>query len=110
MSSLRPSKTKRSGAAGRISLRLYVAGRLPGSLEAEARLRALCAEHGANQPTIEIVDMLQEPERALHDGIVVTPTLLRLSPEPALRILGALSDLERVRSALGFGAPTKTQS
>jgi len=107
MKSPRPSRTKRSGGTGRLSLRLYVAGQLPGSVDAEAILRTLCAGSESTPPKLEVVDLLQEPDRALADGIMVTPTLVRLSPKPEVRILGFLSDLARVRSALGLSAQSK---
>lgn len=104
---LKDSGPKRSGATGGLSLRLYVAGHSPNSVAATANLRTLCAELHASSPLIEIVDVLQEPERALKDGIMVTPMLVRLSPEPTVQILGALSDLGRVRLALGIEPQAK---
>lgn len=101
------SKAKRSARADRLSLRLYVAGQLPGSVDAQAILRALCAADDSNPPELEIVDLLQEPDRALTDGIMVTPTLVRVAPKPEVRILGLLSDSARIRSALGLGPQAK---
>lgn len=102
MKTPRPSPKPRPRRAGRLSLRLYVAGQLPGSVNAERDLRTLFSGPGTAAPKLEIVDLLQEPERALTDGIMVTPTLVRLSPKPEVRILGALADLSRVRSVLGL--------
>jgi circadian clock protein KaiB len=76
-------------------------------VEAEATLRTLWVGPKATPPKLEVVDLLQEPDRALADGIMVTPTLVRLSPGPEVRILGFLSDLTRVRSALGLSAQSK---
>jgi circadian clock protein KaiB len=104
MASSNQSKQKQSGDGGGLSLRLYVAGHSPNSVAATANLETLCAERHARSPRVEIVDVLQEPERALQDGIMVTPMLVRLSPKPTVQILGALSDLGRVRSALGIEA------
>ena len=81
---------------GGLALRLYVAGSAPNSVRAIANLRALCEEHFAAATTVEIVDLLQEPERALADGILVTPTLLKLSPPPTRRVVGNLSDASKV--------------
>jgi len=89
-------------APARLALRLYVAGDLPHSAEAIANLRQLCAPD-APGVELEIVDVLASPARALADGIVATPTLIRLSPLPAVRILGTLADTARVRAALGLG-------
>lgn len=107
MDSSNQTKQTRSGGAARLSLRLYVAGHSPNSVAAMDNLRTLCAAQDAHPPTFEIVDVLSEPERALQDGIMVTPMLVRLSPEPMVQILGALSDLGRVRSALGIEAQAK---
>ena len=104
MDSSNQPKQKRPGAPGGLSLRLYVAGHSPNSVAAAANLRTLCAAEDVNPPKFDIVDVLQEPERALKDGIMVTPMLVRLSPEPTVQILGALSDLGRVRAALGIRA------
>ena len=65
-------------------------------------LRTLATEENGNAPILEVVDLLLEPDRALADGIIVTPTLVRLAPKPELRILGFLSDPARVRAALGL--------
>ena len=82
-------------------LRLYIAGNAPNSLRAVANAKKLCAEHFASKFELEIVDMLEHPQRALADGIIVTPMLLKLSPPPILRVIGNLSDTTQVLSALG---------
>ena len=81
-------------------LRLYVAGNAPNSLRAIANARSICAEHFAASHQLEIVDLLQFPSRALEDGIIVTPTLLKLLPLPTLRVIGDLSDTRQVFLAL----------
>ena len=68
---------------------------------AVANLKAICAEHFTSPVHLEVVDLLEHPERALADGIVVTPTLLRLSPLPLQRVVGSLSDMQQVLVALG---------
>jgi circadian clock protein KaiB len=88
-------------AAPRLRLRLYVAGTAPNSVRAIANARAICDEHFASGHEIEIVDLLEHPKRALADGIIVTPTLLKLMPLPARRIVGSLSDTGQVLLALG---------
>jgi circadian clock protein KaiB len=80
----------------RLVLRLYVAGSAPNSIRAIANATAICDEHFAARHTLEIVDLLNEPERAVADGIIVTPTLLKVSPPPAQRLIGTLSDTEQV--------------
>ena len=87
-----------------LSLRLYVAGTQPRAELAKANLRCICDSLGANAPKVEIVDVLLEPDRCLNDAVIATPTLVRLSPKPLLRIIGTLTDLARVRSALGVDA------
>lgn len=90
---------------GRVSFRLYVVGGRPNSDCARANLRTICAEFGDPAPRVEIVDVVRDAERAMRDGIVATPTLIRISPKPVLTFLGSLADLEQVRAALGIGAP-----
>ena len=86
---------------GWLLLRLYIAGNAPNSLRAVANAQLICAEHFASKYELEIVDMLEHPERALADGIIVTPTLLKLSPPPILRVIGNLSDTKQVLTVLG---------
>jgi circadian clock protein KaiB len=85
----------------RLRLRLYVAGNAPNSARAVANVRAICDEHFAAGHDLEIVDLLVRPLEALTDGIIVTPTLLKLTPLPALRLVGTLSDTSQVLAALG---------
>ena len=87
-------KVKRSNAD--IVLRLYVAGSAPNSLSAMANAKGICDTHFPARHKLEIVDMLQDPMRALADGIIVTPTLLRLLPLPVRRVIGNLSDTAQV--------------
>jgi circadian clock protein KaiB len=79
-----------------LQLRLYVAGQAPNSLRAIANIKAICAEHYPSMHGLEIVDLLEHPHRGLADGIIVTPTLLRLGPRRALRIIGNLAATEQV--------------
>jgi circadian clock protein KaiB len=81
-------------------LRLYVAGNAPNSLRAIANARAICDEHFAAQHELEIVDVLEHPRRGLADGIIVTPTLVKLMPLPIHRVVGNLSDTSQVLLAL----------
>jgi len=81
---------------------LYVADDSQNSLEASANLLAICNEHLAGRYTIEIVDVLSEPERAEQADVVMTPTLIRLSPTPARRMVGNLSQTEAVLQAMGI--------
>lgn len=83
-----------------LKLRLYVAGNAPNSVRAVGNARALCAEHFAGCHELEIVDVLNHPTRALADGVIVTPTLLKLAPPPAQRAIGNLSDLDGLLALL----------
>ena len=77
-------------------LRLYVAGQTPRSLTAFANLRQLCEEHLQGKYEIEVVDLLENPQLAQGDQILAVPTLVRKLPLPVRRIIGDLSNAERV--------------
>jgi circadian clock protein KaiB len=77
-------------------LRLYVAGQTPKSLEAFANLKRLCEEHLSGRYSIEVIDLLETPQLAKDDQILAIPTLVRRLPEPVCKIIGDLSDTERV--------------
>jgi len=77
-------------------LRLYVAGQTAKSLQAFANLKRICEEHLEGEYRIEIVDLLQNPQLAKGDQIFALPTLVRKLPEPVRKIIGDLSDTERV--------------
>jgi circadian clock protein KaiB len=80
---------------GKWNLRLYVAGQSPRSLRAFANLKKLCEEHLAGKYTIEIIDLLKNPQLAAGDQIVAIPTLVRQLPVPIKAIIGDLSNVER---------------
>ena len=82
-------------------LRLYVSGQAAISLRAARNLKQIDRDHFGGRCQIEIVDVFGAPRRALADGILVIPTLLKLSPEPVVRIIGDLSATERVILSLG---------
>jgi circadian clock protein KaiB len=87
---------------GKLLLRLYVAGKAPNSVEAVTNLKAICKEWLADDAyELEVIDVLEKPSRALEDGVLVTPTLVKEGPEP-VSIVGTLSDREKVRRALGL--------
>jgi circadian clock protein KaiB len=81
---------------GYYNLRLYVAGQTPKSLSAISNLKKLCEEHLAGSYTIEVIDLLVSPQLAAGDQILAVPTLVRRLPPPIKRIIGNLSDTERV--------------
>jgi circadian clock protein KaiB len=82
--------------------RLYVADHTMNSSQAAANLQALCKAHLSGRHEIEIVDVFKEPQRAILEGVRMTPTLLRLAPLPIRRIVGTLVDTQRVLEALGL--------
>ena len=88
------AKRADAGVAG--LLRLYIAGQSPRSLDAFANLRVICDQHLPGQYEIEIVDLVEHPELAAADEVLALPTLVRLRPAPSRRIIGNLSDTERV--------------
>ena len=77
-------------------LRLYVAGRTPKSTLALTNLKQICEQHLAGRYEIEIVDLLENPQLAAGDQILALPTLVRRLPEPIKKIIGDLSNTERV--------------
>lgn len=82
--------------------RLYLAGGAPNSVRALASLYALCRKHFPDSHRIEVIDVLKEPMRALADAILVTPTLVKISPAPEQQIIGNLSEEDEVLRALGL--------
>jgi len=81
-------------------MRLYVAGQTPKSLAAFSNLKQLCDQYLTGHYEIEVVDLLKQPQLAQNDQIVALPTLVRKLPEPIKRVIGDLSNLERVMIGL----------
>lgn len=81
---------------GSYNLRLYVAGKTPKSVAALSNLQKICEEHLAGRYRIEVVDLFENPQLAAGDQILAVPTLVRRLPPPLKRIIGNLSDSERV--------------
>jgi circadian clock protein KaiB len=77
-------------------LRLYVAGQTPRSVTAFANLKRICEEYLAGRYRIEVIDLLEHPQLARGDQILAVPTLVRQLPEPVKKIIGDLSNTERV--------------
>lgn len=88
--------TPRAKASGQWRLRLYVAGKTPKSVVAFQNLKNLCEEHLAGIYSIEVIDLLKSPQLASDDQILAVPTLVRKLPAPLRKIIGDLSDRERV--------------
>jgi circadian clock protein KaiB len=99
-------KTDTNSTDKAYELRLYVAGQTPKSLAAFANLKKICEEHLAGQYHIEIVDLLKDPQLASGDQILAIPTLIRKLPEPIIKIIGDLSNTERVLVGLDIREKT----
>jgi len=81
---------------------LYIAGGAPHAARASDNLASLLEEYLPGRYQVEKVDVLEEPYRALHDGIIVTPTLVKLQPLPVCRVIGDLADRNKVLLVLGL--------
>src|SRR5687767_3343861 len=95
-------RTKSRSPAKNWELRLYVAGQTPKSLTAFANLKKICEEHLAGEYHIEVIDLLKEPQLASGDQILAIPTLVRKLPAPIRKIIGDLSNTERVLVGLNL--------
>jgi circadian clock protein KaiB len=89
-------------SSGAYQFTLYVAGDAQNSARAIANLSALCNSRLAGRYEVELVDVFKDPERALDDGIFLTPTLVRTAPGPTLRIVGTLAETQTLLEALGL--------
>jgi circadian clock protein KaiB len=78
------------------NLRLYVAGQSPKAVRAFANLKKICDEHLAGRYSIEVIDLIENPKLGRGDQILAVPTLVRRLPEPIKKIIGDLSNTERV--------------
>ncbi len=90
------SRSPRRPPAKEWELRLYIAGKTPRAVKAFENLKRICEEHLAGRYQIEIIDLLENPTLAKGDQIVAVPTLVRHLPEPVRKIIGDLSNTERV--------------
>lgn len=85
-----------------IVFRLYIASGAPNSMRAQTTLRRLCENHLRGHYRIEIVDVLEEPRRALNDNVLVTPALVKVAPLPSWQMTGDLSASSKILLALGI--------
>ena len=94
-------------------LRLYVAGQTPRCVEAVAHLTRICEEHLQGRYSIEVIDLLENPTLAVGDQIIAIPTVVRRLPAPMKKIIGDLSNVERVLVGLNLtpspSAPPNTK-
>jgi circadian clock protein KaiB len=84
--------------------RLFIAADTLNSVQAASNLNALCKAHLAGRHEIEVIDVFKDSKRALAEGIRMTPTLVKLAPGPERRIIGSLTDTDRVMQTLGLNA------
>ncbi len=91
-----PGRKRIKGQAQEWDLRLYVAGQSPKAITAFGNLQKICEDHLAGKYRIEVVDLLKNPQLARGDQIVAVPTLVRKLPVPVRKIIGDLSNTERV--------------
>lgn len=91
-----PEETEQDLPEGHYRLRLYVAGQSPKSLAAIANLNRLCSVHLPGCHSIEVVDLVKNPELAAADQVLAVPTLVRRLPPPIKRIIGTLADVDKV--------------
>lgn len=97
-----PASASGHSPNGAYVFRLYIAAGAPNSVRALANLYAICRRHFPESHRIEVIDVLKEPLRALAEAILVTPTLVKVSPAPEQQIIGNLSEEEEVLRALGL--------
>ena len=89
---------------GQFVLRLYVTGTTPRSTRAVANLRQVCEEHLADRYDLEVVDIYQQPELASREQLIAAPTLIKRLPLPLRRLVGDLSNRQRVLAGLDLSA------
>lgn len=102
---LKPSGKNGAPKTAKMMLRLYVAGQTPKSLVAISNLKKICAQHADAEYEIEVIDLLKKPQLAHGDQILAIPTLVRSLPQPMRKIIGDLSDTEKVLVGLNLRPP-----
>ncbi|MGE5575170.1 MAG: circadian clock protein KaiB [Ignavibacteria bacterium] len=101
-------KEKKTPISETWQLRLYVAGQTPNSVRAFANLKKICEEHLKGKYEIEVIDLCKNPQLAAGDQILAIPTLVRKLPEPIKKIIGDLSNTERVLVGLDIRSKPQT--
>lgn len=91
-----------SGSDGRYKLRLFVTGSTPRSARAIANMRKICEENLHGRYDLEVIDVYENPDATRELQVIATPTLVKILPEPLRRIIGDLSDKERVLAGLNL--------
>ncbi|WP_139922988.1 circadian clock KaiB family protein [Hymenobacter sp. DG01] len=98
------SEEQPEGAADYV-LHLYITGATPNSTRAVRNIKAICEQHLKNRYELLIIDIYQQPELAKQEQIVAAPTLIKKTPLPARRLIGDLSEHDKVLLALGLSPP-----
>jgi circadian clock protein KaiB len=102
-----PRKAKlREVAANRYILRLYIAGQSPKSVKAIANIKRICEENLQGRYELKVIDLYQQPQLARGEQIIALPTLIRKLPVPLRRIIGDMSNTERVLVGLDIRSKT----
>jgi circadian clock protein KaiB len=96
-----------NGSDERYRLRLFITGSTPRSIRAIENMRRICQEHLNGRYDLEVIDVYQHPEATRDLQIVATPTLVKILPEPLRRIIGDLSNKERVLAGLNLTPPVQ---
>ena len=104
MSSNKKAAPRRDAKSAQYQLRLYVAGQTPKSLAAFRNLKQICEHHLEGQYELEVIDLLENPTLAKDDQILAIPTLVRKLPPPMKKIIGDLSNTDRVLVGLNLRA------
>lgn len=97
---------RRTSPKSKLIFRLYITNQAPSSTRAIANLRTICEQYFRDAYELEIVDTVHNPLRAIQDGIVVTPTLIKVAPEPSWSIVGDLSEDARVLTSMSSPHPS----
>jgi circadian clock protein KaiB len=95
-------------AGGDYVLRLYVTGQTPRSVTAIENMRRICAEHLSERYTLEVIDIYQHPEACQEQQIIAAPTLIKVLPHPLRRIIGDLSNTQKVLVGLDLRTRSNT--
>jgi circadian clock protein KaiB len=95
-------RQKKQKDLDRFLLKLYIAGKTENSLRAQKNIEQICEKFLNQNYELEVIDIIEDPRRALKDGVIVTPTLVKVLPHPEVKVIGDLSDEESIRAALGL--------
>jgi circadian clock protein KaiB len=96
------SRSQQNVPADVLHLRLYISGNSEDELRVKINLESLLKKYLNDAFKLEVIDIVQDPRRALTDEVIVTPTLVKVSPRPEIKVIGDLADDERIRAALGL--------